>query len=234
MFPFRFILPLLLFALTLVGARAGDSLPRVLMLGDRIYQEPAAEVAKELKDRVEVVYHRLEPGEVRNSTTALANLDEWLGEERWDLIHFNVGLGDLVYRAPGMNSFRVFPRGAGGVRATSPEVYRRNLDELVKRLQATGAKLVWASTTPIRHSATDVFEKGSEIEYNKIAARVMAAHAVPVNDMYSFVLELIDMEKPASHGVDPFFFDRKPVHPPIVEAICKGLSLPVVASGARR
>lgn len=157
-------------------AKAEQSLPRVLILGDPIYQQISGSLTKEVKGQWEVVVPRFEPGEVFNSTTLLEKLDELLGEKKWDVIHFNVGLGDLVHRAPGMKSFRVFPRHAGGVRTTPPVRYEQNLQELVKRLKATGAKVIWASTTPIRHSSTDVFELGSEIKYNEIAAKVMKAH----------------------------------------------------------
>ena len=112
----------------------------------------------------------MKPGEVLYTSTALAHLDTWLGDEKWDLIHFNFGLGDLVYRAPGMKSFRVMSKEVGGVRATSAQQYEKNLVELVGRLKASGAKLIWASTTPIRHSSSNVFQMGSEIEYNSIAA----------------------------------------------------------------
>lgn len=203
---------------------AEEELPRVLILGDSIYQQPARDAAKELKDHAEVVYAVMQPGEVRNTTTVLENLDRLVGEGQWDVIHFNVGLGDLVHRAPGMKSFRVMAREAGGVRATSPMQYEKNLNELVVRLKGTGARLVWASTTPIRHSTSNVFEKGSEIQYNALATKVMTAHKVPVNDMYGFVKGLIDMDRPASHGADPFFFDRKPLHPPIVRAIRNSLA----------
>ena len=91
--------------------------------------------------------------------------------------------------------------------------------DCVARLKAAGAKLVWGSTTPIRHSSTNVFEKGTEIEYNALAAKVMAKHGIPTNDMYTFVKGLIDMNKPAGHGADPFFFDRKPIHPPLSEIL---------------
>ena len=198
-----------------------DRLPRVLILGDSVYQQPARDAAKELKGRAEVVFATLQPGEVRHTQHAIENLDSLLGEGDWDLIHFNFGLGDLVHRAPNMKAFRVMAREAGGVRTTSPQQYERNLRTLVERLKATDARLVWASTTPIRHSSSNVFEMGSEIKYNAIAARVMASQKVPTNDMYSFVRDLIDMKRPASHGADPFFFDRKPLHPPIVEVILR-------------
>jgi hypothetical protein len=217
---------LLISILLVLPAQADVDLPRVLIIGDSVYRQPAAETGKVLKSRVEVVYAPTKPGEICNTETALEKLDEWLGDGHWDLIHFNFGLGDLVYRAPGMKSFRVFPKHAGGVRATSLQQYEKNLQELIRCLTATGAKLVWASTTPIRHSTTDVFELGSEIEYNAIAKKVMADHKVPINDMYTFVLNLIDMTKPAGHGADPFYFDKKPIHQPIIARICSELQIP--------
>ena len=193
--------------------------PRVLLLGDQIYQQPASELAKALQGKAEVVYVRLQPGEIFHSSFLLANLDRFLGDGRWDLIHFNVGLGDLIHRAPGMRSFRVLPPQSGGVRATPPELYRSNLKSITDRLQATGARVVWASTTPIRHSGTEVFITGSEVEYNQIAAEVMKSRGVPINDMHAYVKDLIDMDRPAGHNADPFHFDRKPIHGPVLDSI---------------
>lgn len=208
------------------GTMAEESaLPRVLILGDQIYQQPATELRKELKGKAEVNFPGMKPGEVWNSTTALELLDRQIGDGRWDLIHFNCGLGDLIHRVPGVRSFRVMPRHVGGIRTTDPRQYEKNLQALVTRLKTTGAKLVWASTTPIRHSSTNVFAKGTEIEYNAIAAKVMAGHGIPTNDMYVFVRSLIDMNKPAGHGADPFFFDRKAIHLPLREILHKHLGV---------
>ncbi|HAW99437.1 MAG TPA: hypothetical protein DCX67_12955 [Opitutae bacterium] len=206
-------------------AASETSLPRVLILGDQIYQQSASELKKELKGKVEIHYPRLEPGEIWNSTTALELLDRQLGDGQWDVIHFNCGLGDLIYRVPRVKAFRVMPRHAGGILTTPPGQYEKNLSALVSRLKATKAKLVWASTTPIRHSSTNVFAKGSEIEYNAIARKVMDGHGIVTNDMYAFVKGLIDMNKPAGHGADPFFFDRKPIHGPILKIISQNIGL---------
>jgi hypothetical protein len=205
-------------------AIANEPMGRVLILGDSIYRQPAAAAAKELKGRVQVVYATVSPDQVLHSESLLQNLDELLSDGPWDVIHFNVGLGDLIYRAGNMKSFRVLPKHAGGVRATTPTQYERNLHQCVPRLKATGAKLVWASTTPIRASTTGVFDPGSEVEYNDIAAKVMKAHQVPIHDMHGYVKNLIDMNKPAGHGADPFHFDRKPIHAPLVEVILSQLS----------
>ncbi len=207
---------------TNIAARAADPLPRVLILGDSVYQQVAAETVKELKDRAEVISRPMQPTEICNTTTALEKLDEWLGEGKWDLIHFNFGLGDLVYRAPGMRAFRVMSKAAGGIRTTESEQYEKNLRELVKRLKATGARLIWASTTPITSPHTDrLFDPGSEIELNAIAARVMVENQIPINDMHAFVLAQVKENKDPS----PFSFNRAPLHTPVVEMIRSGLGL---------
>jgi len=245
----RNILSFLLLLVTAVSRLPGAALaqnqppsqqdsPRVLIIGDNIYRETARSVASELKDAANVVNGTWPPNTVANSKTALENLDQLLGRldrngsplpteqwPTWDLIHINVGLGDLVYRVPNMESFRVLPIHAGGVVATEPNQYEKNLDELIGKLKATGAKIVWANTTPIRHSRSNVFKVGSEVEYNLIADRVMKKHQVPINDMNGYARSVMNMDQPAGHGADPFDFDRKPIHGPIVEIIARELGL---------
>lgn len=212
------------FLMTL-AVQGQEEMPRVLILGDSNYQQPSNEITKALKGKAKVVFPRLEQGQVLNSTYLLQNLDEILGDTEWDLIHFNVGLGDLIYCLPDSRSFRVLPPLAGGVRATSAESYRKNLEELVPLLKNKCQHLIWANTTPIRHSATGVFLKGSEVEYNRIAALVMEKNGVPINDMHAFVSSVIDMNKPAAHGADPFSFDRKPIHGPVLKRITQKLEI---------
>ena len=128
--------------------------------------------------------------------TALANLDRLLGDGKWDLIHFNFGLADLHYRDPRSKSIRALSKHAGGVRVTSAERYRQNLEALVRRLRKTGAKLLWASTTPIDSSNFDsIYDPGSELEYNAIAAQVMAKHGVATNDMHAYVRALLKKKR---------------------------------------
>jgi len=205
------------------NAQASEPLPRVLIIGDGVYQEPARAAAKELKGRVDVVFSSIAAGEVRNTETALKNLNALLGEGKWDLIHFNFGLGDLVYRAPGLKAFRVMTKNTGGVRAVDARRYGENLRQLVPKLKATGARLIWASTTPIRSSPNGIFDQGSEKQYNEIAAAVMKVHQVPINDMYAYATSVMNMKRPA--WFDPFTFDRKPLHPPIVATIKRLLNL---------
>ena len=196
-------------------------LPKALILGDSIYNEPSRSVAAELKGRVGVVWKH--PG---SSGEALSRIDELLGADKWEVIHFNFGLADLHYKDPRTNSIRAMSREAGGVRVTPPDQYEKNLQQLVERLKSTGAKLVWASTTPITVS-DHLYDAGSEIEYNAIAARVMQRQGVSINDMHAFAKEIMLKDKAPS----PLFSKKILLHPPIIESILKALELPAVPRG---
>lgn len=215
-------------------ASAEDDLPRVLIIGDSVAGMYSSQVAKELKDKARVEAAWRPTHLVLNSRSVLEHLDLLLGRidrngkpvpqekwPNWDLIHINVGLGDLAHRVPNMKSFRLLPISSGGVIATQPVQYEKNLDDLIRQIKAKapGAKIVWTTTTPIRASRSNVFRLGTEVEYNAIAERVMKKHGIPINDMHTFVKHLINMDKPASFGADPFHFDKKPIHMPIVRVI---------------
>jgi hypothetical protein len=216
------------------SASAQDDLPRVLLIGDSIADMYSSQVANELKDKAKVEAARRPTHLVLNSSSALEHLDQLLGRidrnnkpvaqekwPNWDLIHINVGLGDLVHRVPHLKSTRLLPISAGGVIATQPEQYEKNLDRLIQQVKTRNpdAKIVWAHTTPIRASRSNVFILGTEVEYNKIAERVMKKHGVPINDMYEYARSIINMDKPAGFGADPFHFDKKPIHMPVVRVI---------------
>jgi hypothetical protein len=211
-------------------------LPAVLVIGDAVYQQAQA-VKQELKEHVTVAFAKWPEHVLPSSGNAIEQIDLLLGlkdqasnnvpEDKrmtWDLIHWNVGLGDLIYRVPNLKSHRNLPHDLGGVITTDATQYEKNLDTLIQliRKKAPQAKIVWASTTPIRASNAKFFKPGSEIEYNQIAARVMMKHGVPINDMHAYVVGAIDMSKP--NDQDPFFFDKKAIHAPIVETISRELN----------
>lgn len=200
-------------------AAAGAKLPRVLLLGDSVYSQPARDAARMLQGRVQLVVPKQRPGD---TGTALRRLDELLAGGPWDLIHFNFGYADLHYRDPSSRTIRAMSKRAGGVRVSSPARYEKNLEALVTRLEATGAKLMWATTTPIDSSKLDsIYDPGSELEYNAIAARVMKRHGVAINDMHAFVRRTI----PKKRDPSPFAFNREALHPPIVRRVLEELDL---------
>jgi acyl-CoA thioesterase-1 len=149
-------------------------LPRVLLIGDSIsigYTLPV----RALLDGKANVHRILTNG--GPSLNGLQNLRYWLGNGKWDVIHFNFGLHDLkIMSEEGRHQAEI-------------DEYETNLTELVKQLQATGAKLIWASTTPVPEGKLNPPRKPSDVPlYNAAAKKIMDANGIPINDLYSFVL----------------------------------------------
>jgi lysophospholipase L1-like esterase len=140
-------------------------LPRVLLIGDSVSRGYTQAVRRELAGKANV--HRA-PENCGPTANGLKKLDVWLAGQKWDAVHFNFGIHD---------------------RKTAPELYEQNLEQLVTRLEATGAKLVWASTTPVPPDTKDGDTVPAQImEKNKIAVRVMQKHKVIIDDLYGWML----------------------------------------------
>jgi lysophospholipase L1-like esterase len=139
------------------------ALPRVLLIGDSVSRGYTLAARDALKGKANV--HRA-PENCGPTANGLKKLDIWLGNGKWDVIHFNFGIHD---------------------RATPPEDYEKRLEEIVQRLQKTGAKVIWASTTPIPADAAKKQDPASIVERNTIAARVMEKHGAAVDDLFALI-----------------------------------------------
>ena len=148
-------------------------LPRVLLIGDSISIGYTLPVREQLAGKANV--HRI-PENGGPTTNGLAKLDAWLGNQRWDVIHFNWGLHDLKIM------------GNGQQLVSLPE-YERNLDQLVERLKQTGAQLMWASTTPVPEGKLVTPRRSQDVPvFNEAAQKVMEKRGVAINDLYAFAL----------------------------------------------
>jgi hypothetical protein len=139
-------------------------LPRVLIIGDSISRAYTVPVRKALDGKANV--HRA-PANCGPTANGLKHLDVWLGDGKWDLIHFNFGIHD---------------------RKTGLDDYQKRLGEFVIRLKATGAKLVWATTTPIHEDPANGYTPASIDERNAAATAIMKEHGVAINDLHAFIL----------------------------------------------
>lgn len=155
-----------------------EEMPRVLIIGDSISIGYMPYVAEALAGRAVVVHN---PGNAQHTATGLKNLDRWLGDGRWDVIHFNWGLWDLCYKRSRFLRGSVRDRERGTV-LVDPGRYEANLAELTARLKETGATLIWASTTVVPEGDEGRFP-GDDLRYNEAAARVMRTGGVIVNDL---------------------------------------------------
>jgi acyl-CoA thioesterase-1 len=167
-------------------------LPRVLLMGDSVSIAYALEVRKLLAGVANV--HRV-PANCGSTKVAVGyyGLKRWLPDpgEKWDVIHFNHGLHDLSYRFADDRDKN--DRGEyasptnGGHQNVPPVDYEKNLRQIIARLKQTGAKLIFASTTPVPESDAAKYVKDSELPYNEIAKKVMTEEGVTWNDLWLLV-----------------------------------------------
>jgi len=155
-------------------------LPRVLLIGDSISIGYTLPVRKLLADKANV--HRV-PTNARHTGIGLENIHKWLGDGKWDVMHFNWGLHDLCYRSRNAKTSGRRDKVNGSLDLTFQE-YQQNLRKLVKILKATDAKLIWTSTTPVPDGEPGRI-KGDEIRYNKAAEKIMKENGVMINDLYA-------------------------------------------------
>ena len=157
-------------------------LPRVLLIGDSISIGYTLPVRKLLEGKANV--HRI-PFNGRSTEDHVAEIEKSLDDGKWDVIHFNWGLHDL----------KLLPDGRHQV---EPGEYGKNLRALVKRLRATGARLVWATTTPVPEDGIDAGRRPGDVKaYNDIALEVMRENGVAVDDLNADVTpRLAELQQP--------------------------------------
>ncbi len=160
------------------------ALPRVLLIGDSISIGYTVDVQNFLKGKANV--HRI-PTNGGPTTRGLQSIDAWLGDSKWDVIHFNWGLHDLKYISK--KGGLVAPDQ--GKQQVPLAEYEKNLTKLVERLEQTKAKLIWRNTTPVPEGAAGRVV-GDSVKYNAVAAKIMHQHNIPTDDQYSFVKPQID------------------------------------------
>ncbi|MFT7487654.1 MAG: dienelactone hydrolase, partial [Candidatus Promineifilaceae bacterium] len=148
------------------------ALARVLIIGDSISIGYTAGVRKLLSGKANV--HRVK-GNCQYSAVGVERIDTWLGNSDWDLIHFNFGLWDWY--------------GWSQVQKATPESYAANLDQIVTKIKATEAKLIFALTTPPcvgpEKKVEIVITEERAKAFRDVALAVMKKHGVDINDLYT-------------------------------------------------
>lgn len=161
------------------------ALPRVLLIGDSISMDYTIPVRRMLQEVANV--HRI-PMNGSTTKVGLKFLSLWLGDRKWDVIHFNWGLHDLTVMPDG--SFQV-----------SPDEYSKNVRMLVDQLKTTGASLIWATTTPVPEAPISELHR-RRIDapiYNSVALAIMKDNDIMIDDLYGFALpRLKEIQKPAN------------------------------------
>ena len=164
-------------------------LPRVLLVGDSIsigYTLP-------VRERLEGVanLHRI-PTNAGHTGMGIEGLPKWLENRggEWDVIHFNHGLWDLCYRNPESKNQGRRDK-VDGTQTFSVEDYAANLETIVGLLKATGAHLIFATTTPVPEGELGR-KLGDDLRYNEAAVAVMKKHGIEVNDLHAVMAGKMD------------------------------------------
>lgn len=164
--------------ITSYAYNANDTkLPRVLLVGDSICNGYNKEVCAELAGTASVTFFAT--SKCVCDASYLRALAFFLDEAPYAVIHFNNGLHSL-------SSDR-----------QDWETCLRAAVQLIKA-KGKGAKLFWASSTPLKDPALTAKAK----ELNAIAARVMAEEGVPTDDLFA-LMDPLDRE---TNWSDTFHF----------------------------
>ncbi len=125
------------------------------------------------------------PENSNSTAVSLPKIDFWLGDMKWDVIHVNWGLHDLKYTL------------GDKVQDVPPAQYRANLRKLFTRMQATGAKIIWANTSYYPEKCTPRRDVGDDALYNQIALEVLKDFPdIMVDDHYTLTKNNPDKQIP--------------------------------------
>ena len=173
-------------------------LPNVLIIGDSISIGYTPFVQDLLKYRAKVERPVLENGKPENcagTTKGVHEIKRWIGDKKWDVIHFNFGLHDIKHIDPetGKNS-----NNPAHPQQTDLKQYKKNLSEIVEVLKSTGAKLIFATTTPYPDKVDGPLRQpGMPEKYNRAAIKIMNKNGIIINNLYVFMKpRMAELQRP--------------------------------------
>ena len=157
-----------------------DDLPQVLLIGDSISIGYTKPVCALLEGICHVERADANCGDTR---AGLAQIQSWLGDRLWDVVHFNWGLHDMCCRHPSSTVYGNRDKINGSVSVSLTE-YEKNLEQLVHIIGRQSAHMIWARTTFVpENEAGRHFD--DDLRYNAVADQVMLRHQIHCNDLYT-------------------------------------------------
>jgi hypothetical protein len=170
-----------------------ENLPQVLIIGDSISMGYTPVLQGMLYGKVDITRPPNSGGgwiNCEGTKRGVEMIDEWLALGDFDVIHFNFGLHDLKHVQPdsGRNS-----NDPSHPQQSNLKQYDENLRLIVAKLKATGAKLIFATTTPYPDNPGGPLRRANQpLKYNKVALKIMKENGIDVNDLHGFTLPRMD------------------------------------------
>ncbi len=145
------------------------NLPRVLLIGDSITRDYYPGVEKRLEGKAYVA--RLATSRFASDPVLLQEIALVLDNTKFDIIHFNNGMHGWQH---------------------SEEEYRSAFPKLIEtiRVHAPNAKLIWATTTPLKVSKPNGTKESSDDRIaarNTIALECIKGQGIAVDDLNTLV-----------------------------------------------
>ena len=158
------------------------ALPNVLVIGDSISIGYVRMVQNKLKGTCNVIRPS---GNHQGTTHGLTIVEKLLAaQKKWDVIHFNWGLHDLKHvKVAGTSQNSNDPNDPQQADVTT---YAANLDKLTVKLKASGARLIFATTTAYPDGVSPLRKPQYAVDYNDAAKAVMKKHGVAINNSPNF------------------------------------------------
>lgn len=157
---------------------------RVLLLGDSIRMGYDSYIRDLLKGECEVFYEK-DNGRFSSYTLWQVN-KTFKNHGKFDIVHWNNGYWDMNIEAPMTEAMHPV------------EEYIHFLKRIIREIRRNGAKIIFATTTPVpeKGSALDNTGTGMEIsydngwveKYNNAAKQLMAQEHIAVDDLYELML----------------------------------------------
>lgn len=184
-----------------------SSQPRVLLLGDSISIGYTPHVQKMLEGEAVVIRPTGKGKRAENcagTTNGVKHIDRWLKIDggNWDVIHFNFGLHDLKRVLPGTLSNSNDPDHP---RQAEPDKYEQQLREIVAKLKATNAKLIFCATTPVPEGGVKPHRDVEDAQrYNAIGRKIAKEFGAEVNDLWAVTQpRLKEIQRPVNVHFTP-------------------------------
>jgi lysophospholipase L1-like esterase len=163
------------------------NLPRVLLIGDSIARDYYPEVEKRLAKKAFVA--RLTTSRFVADPVLLKEIELVLNQTQFDVIAFNNGMHGWQHTEAEYQ--KAFPKLTKTIRANAPK-----------------ARLIWATTTPLRDGKGVTYDTKAEYSDDRIAARnalaaeVVTAQKIPTVDLNAAVQGHPDFHKDNVHFND--------------------------------
>lgn len=166
------------------GATSDGSLPNILVIGDSISIGWISPVYDALKEEYDISLPMVNG---RNSYYSNKHFDACY--EKWpaEIIIWNNGTWDCTLEEWHDTYAFNQPKEWYG---TTLEEYKENIISTARKMKATGARVIFFTTTPLPNGAEGIYKVGYEKQLNEIAKNILPNEGVEVYDLYQYAVDV--------------------------------------------